>query len=63
MLMSKVIDFLKDVRVELAKVSWPTREQTVQYTLVVLGLSLFIAIFLGAADWILQWILNTFLIK
>ena len=61
--MSKVIDFIKDVRVELSKVSWPTRDQMVQYTLVVLGLSFAIAIFLGAWDGFLQWILNRFILK
>ena len=61
--MSKVIDSIKDVRVELSKVSWPTRDQMVQYTLVVLGLSFAIAIFLGAWDGFLQWILNRFILK
>ena len=61
--MEKAISFLKDVKVELSKVSWPTREQTIQYTLVVLGLSLFIAIFLGAWDFIFQFGINRFIIK
>jgi len=61
--MAKIIEFLKDVKIELSKVSWPTRQQTVQYTLVVLGLSLFIAVFLGAWDWALQWGLNKFILK
>lgn len=61
--MERVINFLKDVRVELAKVSWPTREQTVQYTLVVLGLSFAIAVFLGGVDFGLQWGLNKFILK
>lgn len=61
--MEGIINFLKDVKIELSKVSWPTREQTIQYTLVVLGLSLLIAVFLGIWDWILQFLLNNFVIK
>lgn len=61
--MEKIINFLKDVKVELSKVSWPTKDQTVQYTLVVLGLSFAIAVFLGAWDWMLQWGLNRFVLK
>ena len=61
--MDRVINFLKDVKIELSKVSWPTREQLIQYTLIVLGLSLAIALFLGGIDFILQWGLNTFIIK
>ena len=61
--MTKVTTFLKDVKIELSKVSWPTKDQTVKYTLVVLGLSLTVAIFLGGVDWVLQLGMNTFIIK
>ena len=61
--MDKISSFLKDVKIELSKVSWPTKDQTVKYTLVVLVLSFAIAIFLGAWDWVLQLILNKFVIK
>ncbi len=62
-IMDRVINFLKDVKIELSKVSWPTRDQTVQYTLVVIGLSLAIALFLGGTDFVLQLGLNKFVIK
>ena len=61
--MQRIINFLKDVRIELAKVSWPTREQTVKYTLVVIGLSVFIALFLGGVDFVFQFVLNKFILK
>ncbi|OGM96242.1 MAG: preprotein translocase subunit SecE [Candidatus Yanofskybacteria bacterium RIFCSPHIGHO2_02_FULL_38_22b] len=61
--MTKVVDFIKDVKIELSKVNWPTKDQMVKYTLVVLSLSFAIAIFLGAWDWVLQLILNKFVIK
>ena len=61
--MNKLVDFLKDVKVELSKVNWPTRNQTVQYTLVVIGLSLALAVFLGGLDFIFQWGLNKFIIS
>jgi len=48
--LSKVIDFLKDVRIELAKVSWPTRQETVKYTLIVIGVSIAFALLLGLLD-------------
>jgi len=61
--MNKVIEFLKEVKVELSKVSWPTRRQTVNYTLIVIGISLFLAIFLGFLDIGFEYILNKFIIK
>jgi len=60
--MSKVITFLKEVRVELGKVSWPTTSQIINYTLVVIALSLFLAIYLGALDFLFTWILQKFVL-
>jgi len=61
--MDRAIAFLKDVRTELSKVNWPTRNQTVQYTLVVIGLSVILAVFLGGLDLAFQWGLNKFIIR
>ena len=61
--MEKVISFLKDVKIELSKVSWPTRDQTIQYTIIVIALSVAIALFLGGVDFIFQQILTKFILK
>ena len=61
--MNKVIQFLKEVRVELSKVSWPSRDQVITYTLTVVGISLFLAIFLGVLDSGFAVILNKFILK
>jgi preprotein translocase subunit SecE len=61
--MEKITQFLREVRVELAKVSWPTRNQTILYTLVVIGMSVFLAIFLGAMDFGYKFIIDKFLLK
>ena len=56
--MNKFITFLREVRVELSKVSWPSRRQLTLYTGVVLGLCVFFAIYLGGLDTLFAWILN-----
>jgi preprotein translocase subunit SecE len=61
--MNKLTQFLKEVRVELSKVSWPTRNQTILYTLIVIGLSIFIAVFLGILDFGFKFIIDKFLLK
>lgn len=61
--MNNILTFLKEVRVELSKVSWPTRSQTVMYTLVVIGLSLSVAVYLGALDFLFELGLNKFILK
>jgi preprotein translocase subunit SecE len=42
--------FYKEVREELQKVTWPTKENTVATSLVVVVLVIFITLYLGAAD-------------
>jgi len=46
----KSIQFLREVRAELKKVTWPSRKQTMGSTLVVIVLVFIIASFLGAVD-------------
>jgi len=47
--------FIKDAQIEVRKVVWPTREETVQTTLVVVLMVIFIAIFLWLLDLLLGW--------
>ena len=50
--MTSPIVFLKEVRVELAKVVWPTRDQLVRLTALVVTISLAVGLFIGAVDFI-----------
>ena len=52
-----VRDFLLNVRVEIGKVSWPTREELAKATRMVVVLSLIIGVVLGLLDRLLQLIL------
>ncbi len=61
--MAKLTEFLKDVKTELSRVSWPTKKQTAQYTVVVILMSLAVAAFLTAWDSIFGFILNKLLLK
>ena len=45
-----VRQFLREVRVELSKVTWPTRKDTIASTSVVLIIVFLIAVFLGIVD-------------
>ena len=46
----KTAQFLREVKVELKKVTWPSRKQTIGSTVVVIVLVMIISIFLGAVD-------------
>lgn len=60
---SKITTFLKEVQLEMKKVNWPTKEQTVRYTLMVIGVAVAVAIFLGGFDFIFSRLLDWFFIK
>jgi len=59
---SKAVTFLKEVKLEVRKVNWPTRRQTIRYTLIVLGISLVIAMFLGGLDFLFTMLLEKFIL-
>lgn len=58
----RIVNFLKEARVELKKVTWPTRKETIRLTLTVILVSTAVAFFLGGLDVIFQFILNTFIL-
>jgi len=46
----KFIRFVKEVRLELTKVTWPTKDELVGSTVVVIILSLILSAFVGLVD-------------
>lgn len=60
--MNKLTTYLKEVRLELNKVNWPSREEATRYTVLVIGVSLGVAAFLGGLDYVFSWALNKFIL-
>ena len=56
--MNKLIKYIKESVEEMKKVTWPTKKETYNYTLLVIGISLSVAIFLGALDYIFSFVLD-----
>lgn len=59
--MNKTLEYLKEVRVELKNVTWPTKNQTLFFTIAVLIVSVFVAYFLGFFDTLFSTGLEKFL--
>ena len=59
---SKIITFLKEVKLEIKKVNWPTKDETIRYTLIVIGISAAVAVFLGGLDFLFTTLLNKFVL-
>ncbi|MBU2634901.1 preprotein translocase subunit SecE [Patescibacteria group bacterium] len=58
----KIVNFLKEVKLEMKKVNWPTRKETIKYTLIIITVSIAVAAFLGGLDYIFTTILNKFIL-
>ena len=61
--MPNIINFFKEVKEELYKVAWPSREQTIRYTILVVIIAVAVGLFLGGLDYILTAITASFLQK
>jgi preprotein translocase subunit SecE len=59
----KILNFFKESKSELKKVKWPTFKETLQYTLIVIIISLVVAAYLGGLDYIFSLLLRKFIIK
>ena len=60
-MISKITKFFNDVKVEMAKVSWPTREELINSTMIVAVVSILFTTFIFVADLILTQAIQLFL--
>jgi len=60
--LAKAKNFYDEVKVELGKVTWPTRKETVATTWVVLVIILLISLYLGACDVLLAKLMKYILV-
>ncbi|MDP3093423.1 MAG: preprotein translocase subunit SecE [bacterium] len=59
----RIISFLKEVLVETKKVNWPTQKEVLNYTLLVIILSVILAVFLGGIDFGFTRLLNKVILR
>jgi preprotein translocase subunit SecE len=59
--MANPAKFMREVRQETNKVTWPTRKETVQTTIMVFVMVTLIAIFFLAVDWMLGSVVQSIL--
>lgn len=56
-------DYMNETKGELKHVSWPSRVQTINYTLIVIGISVVTALFLSVFDALFVSLLDKFIFK
>jgi len=62
-MIKKLITYIKASISEMKKVTWPSKKETVDYTVLVVGVSLAVAAFLGGLDFIFQKGLEMFFLS
>ncbi|MDX9892912.1 MAG: preprotein translocase subunit SecE [Patescibacteria group bacterium] len=55
----RFVNYLKESHQELKKVVWPSKKEITTHTMLVIGISLGVALFLGVVDYILTLLVNT----
>lgn len=62
-MLKKITQFFREAKSELLLVNWPTKKQNLNYTALVIAISLVMAFFLGGLDWVFGYILKLFIVK
>jgi len=55
-----LVRYFKETRAEIAKVTWPTREEGIRLTIVVLSVTIVSALFLFAVDTVFSFLIAQF---
>lgn len=56
--MSRLTDYIMETREEMKHVSWPTKNQTILFTILVVVISLVVSAYLGLFDYLFQIVLK-----
>lgn len=60
---AKPIVFIKEAKAELIKVSWPTRQEAIRLTMIVVAISVAVGLYIGALDYIFTKLVGVILAK
>jgi preprotein translocase subunit SecE len=55
---NKIAKFLSDVQTEMSKVSWPTRPELINSTMIVAVVSILFTIYIFSADYFLSMVMR-----
>ncbi len=56
------MQFIREAYAEMKKVQWPTRQQTIHYTILVVIIALVTAAYIGVLDYIFSGLIKSYLL-
>lgn len=60
---NRVMQYFRETRAELRKVVWPTRQEAINLTLIVLGTIVVMSVFFGAIDYLLTALFRLLIVR
>jgi preprotein translocase subunit SecE len=57
-----LVNYIKETRGELKHVSWPSRQQAIFYTIMVIAISVVLSLFLGLFDYVFHFLIQKFIV-
>lgn len=60
---TKLVSFLKEVRDEMQRVSWPSKDKTIRLTTIVIVLTVGVGIYVGLLDVLLTKLTTAFFVR
>lgn len=61
-MINKPLLYIKEAKVEVQKVTWPSRKQALQYTTIVIIISTITTLILGGLDILFNYVLTNFIL-
>ena len=61
--MNRLLAYFSEARIELTKVTWPTRAQAIRWSIVVIIFSIVFAVFIGILDYMFSFVLQRLILK
>lgn len=61
--MNRLVTYLRNSRIELTKVVWPSRPQAVRLSFNVIFFALAVALFIGAVDFVFAQVIQKLILK
>jgi preprotein translocase subunit SecE len=59
-ILTKIVSYFKNVRLEIKRTTWPTRDEVLRMSLIVVGALIFFGVFIFIIDWVMTWFVKFF---
>ena len=59
---ARITKFFSEAQQEIRHVNWPTRQEAIRLTIIVIGIALGLALFLGFFDYLFTYLIKNFIL-